>query len=204
MSVSTNPIRSILNKKFWIFDLDGTLTIPVHDFPGIRKELGVPDGMDILGHVSQQSERKQKQLLDILNSIEIKLADQAKPAKGTVELISILTQNQASLGVITRNTKENAKTSLEKIGILSSFEENCILGREDAPPKPDPTGIRYLLSNWDTKPTDAVMVGDYLFDLQAGKAAGTSTIHVDYFDNTDWKDLADIQVKSLMELTTLF
>ncbi|MBU2512032.1 HAD family hydrolase [bacterium] len=200
----TNLIRSILNKKFWIFDLDGTLTIPVHDFPGIRKQLGVPDGMDILDHVSQQTEKKKKELLETLNSIEVKLADQSKPAEGTMELISTLNKNKVALGVITRNTKENAKVSLEKIGILSSFKENCILGREDAPPKPDPTGIRHLLSIWGVKPIEAVMVGDYLFDLQAGKAAGTSTIHVDYFNNNDWKNLTDIQIKSLKELIMMF
>ena len=31
----------LLKRKNWIFDLDGTLTIAVHDFNAIRKELGI-------------------------------------------------------------------------------------------------------------------------------------------------------------------
>ena len=34
----------LLKRKHWIFDLDGTLTIAVHDFNAIRKELGIPEG----------------------------------------------------------------------------------------------------------------------------------------------------------------
>ena len=43
-----NPLK---NRHCWIFDLDGTLTLPVHDFAFIRPELAIPDGSDILGHL---------------------------------------------------------------------------------------------------------------------------------------------------------
>ena len=32
----------------WIFDLDGTLTIPDYDFPAIKRQLGLPPGRGIL------------------------------------------------------------------------------------------------------------------------------------------------------------
>ena len=35
----------------WIFDMDGTLTIPQHDFASIRQRLGIPVGEDILAHI---------------------------------------------------------------------------------------------------------------------------------------------------------
>jgi len=39
----------ILARRCWIFDLDGTLTVPVHDFPAIRSALGMAEGdSDIL------------------------------------------------------------------------------------------------------------------------------------------------------------
>ncbi len=194
----------ILSWKFWIFDLDGTLTVPVHDFDGIRQELEVPNGEDILGFVAKQTPSRQKELLDRLNKIEVKLADISKPSEGAVKLVSILAKKGVKLGIITRNTKANARISLDKIGILTYFEDKNILGREDAPPKPDPDGINKLLSDWKAEASEAVMVGDYLFDLKAGKNAGTATIHVDFRHNGDWKDLADIQVQSLSELTELF
>ena len=36
----------------WVFDLDGTLTVAQHDFPAIRRELGVPAEADILTFMS--------------------------------------------------------------------------------------------------------------------------------------------------------
>lgn len=73
-----------------------------------------------------------------------------------------------------------------------------------APAKPDPTGISHLLSIWDTTPDQAIMIGDYLFDLQAGKTAGTATIHVNQSTETNWANLTDIRVKTLSEIVDLF
>ena len=39
--------------QYWIFDLDGTLTIAVHDFDAIRDELGLPAGEPILEAMSK-------------------------------------------------------------------------------------------------------------------------------------------------------
>jgi len=44
------------------------------------------------------------------------------------------------------------------------------------------------------------MVGDYLFDLQVGRAAGTATIHVDGSGAFRWPELADLAVVDLGEL----
>ncbi|HIN00314.1 MAG TPA: HAD family hydrolase, partial [Deltaproteobacteria bacterium] len=38
---------TLLQRKYWIFDLDGTLTVAVHDFNAIRNELGIPAGQPI-------------------------------------------------------------------------------------------------------------------------------------------------------------
>ena len=49
---STGNTEAILARKHWVFDLDGTLTLPVHDFAVIRQALGVPQGIDILGYLA--------------------------------------------------------------------------------------------------------------------------------------------------------
>jgi hypothetical protein len=46
----------ILARKHWVFDLDGTLTVAIHDFAHIRNVLGVPHGVDILGHLGDLPE----------------------------------------------------------------------------------------------------------------------------------------------------
>ena len=39
---------ALLQRKYWIFELDGTLTVAVHDFNAIRKELGIPERQPIV------------------------------------------------------------------------------------------------------------------------------------------------------------
>ena len=74
------------------------------------------------------------------------------------------------------------------------------MGREAALPKPSPEGIRQLLKLWDAAPEDAVMVGDYVFDIMAGRAAGTATVYVDTSGEFQWADHADIRVRRLEHL----
>ncbi len=38
--------------RHWVFDMDGTLTIAVHDFLYIRRMLEIPTHADILGHLA--------------------------------------------------------------------------------------------------------------------------------------------------------
>jgi len=47
-----------------------------------------------------------------------------------------------------------------------------------------------------------VMVGDYLYDLQAGRSAGALTVHIDSAGLFRWPELADIMIESLEEITT--
>ena len=66
-----------------------------------------------------------------------------------------------------------------------------MLGRAEAPPKPDPAGIYHLQDVWQVEADSLVMVGDYLFDLQAGKSAGAMTIHVARPDGQRWPEHPD-------------
>jgi phosphoglycolate phosphatase-like HAD superfamily hydrolase len=66
-----------------------------------------------------------------------------------------------------------------------------IIGRDEALPKPDPDGLLRLAHGWDVDPGDLVMVGDYRFDLDCGRAAGARTVLVNVAENpwpesTDW------------------
>ena len=46
-------------------------------------------------------------------------------------------------------------------------------------------------------------MGDYLYDLQVGRAAEIATVHVDPSGCFAWPELADISVCSLNELTDM-
>jgi HAD superfamily hydrolase (TIGR01509 family) len=194
----------LTTRKYWIFDLDGTLTVPVHDFEFIRRELDIPVSADILGHLDTLSNAEAVRRYSRLQEIEWELACSAVPAQGAVEAIARLHRSDAKLGILTRNDKDIALKTLETIGMGSYFFESNVLGRHEAPPKPDPAGIHILLSGWKAEPSEAVMVGDYLFDLQAGRAAGTATVHVWRPDGKTWPQFTDISVTSLEDLSVHF
>lgn len=191
---------AILCRQYWVFDLDGTLTLPVHDFAVIRQRLSVPEGLDILGYLSSLPEHEARPLYEKLQEIEVGLLYRVEPAQGLLQLIRILHERNARFGILTRNTREIAIKTLERLGVLEYFTEESILGRECALPKPDPQGLFLLSEQWGAAPEDLVMMGDYVFDLQTGRNAGAATIHVDRTGSYSWPELTDIGVATLTEL----
>jgi HAD superfamily hydrolase (TIGR01509 family) len=200
MTNGATDIGVILARTHWVFDLDGTLTVPVHDFAAIRAALGVPDGADILGFLASLQAERARPLHDKLQEIEAGLARRTAAAAGAVPLIERLHRRGARLGVLTRNTRENALRTLATIGVGRFFPPASVLGREEALPKPDPDGIRKLAALWGAESQELVIVGDYLYDLQTGRAAGAATVHVDRARAFRWPELSDLQVGSLEEL----
>ncbi len=193
-------MKRILDGKFWVFDLDGTLTLPVHDFALIRASLMVPAAADILGHLASLPEAEAQPLHERLDAIERGLVAETGPAPGANELVELLCRRTCRLGILTRNTRQSALLTLRQIGLEHYFPWENILGRDEALPKPDPDGILKLADRWGSSPEELIMVGDYLYDLQAGQAAGAATIHVHGDLERRWPEWTDLCVGSLAEL----
>jgi HAD superfamily hydrolase (TIGR01509 family) len=194
-------MRALLERKCWVFDLDGTLTLAVHDFDAIRDELGLPPGRPILESLAHLSEAEQAPLRRRLADIERDIAARSTLAEGALELLEHLASEDARLGILTRNTRENALITLEAVGLLPYFDEAAVLGRDEAPPKPDPAGVRVHLERWATPGPAAVMVGDFEFDLRAGRAAGAATVYVDpsgAFPHRAWADVSVTRLDALL------
>ncbi|HWC88195.1 MAG TPA: HAD hydrolase-like protein, partial [Pirellulales bacterium] len=51
-----------------------------------------------------------------------------------------------------------------------------VWGREDGPVKPDPAAIAQICRTWQLPPERVAIIGDYRFDLEAGRAAGVHTV----------------------------
>jgi len=197
-------MNSLQARQNWIFDLDGTLTKPVHDFAYIRRELAIPDGSDILGHLAVLDPLESARRHARLSEIELGLARGAEAADGALPLVERLVSRGCRVGILTRNSREIALLTLQAIGACRHFSGGCVIGRDEAPPKPDPEGIFRLLADWGADADVTVMVGDYLFDLQAGRAAGVATLHVGRPDGLRWPECTDFAVNSLAELIPLF
>ena len=74
----------------WIFDLDGTLTKPTHDFDLIRERLAVPAGKLILEYSQSLPIEESKPLLNKLSKMEQSVIKNTQIAEGANSLIKFL------------------------------------------------------------------------------------------------------------------
>ena len=192
--------KNILAKKHWIFDMDGTLTIGVHDFDMMRSELGLAAGSDILGTVQAMPPEQAAPMWEKINALECYFASLAKPMPGAYELLEHLQKKGANLGILTRNVMPAAMQTLAICNLDVFFTPQDILDRASCEPKPHPAGIKLLLAQWGAKTSESVMVGDYLFDLEAGRAAAVATVHIDTSAQYPWPQMTDWGIDHLNQL----
>ncbi|WP_088920308.1 HAD family hydrolase [Granulosicoccus antarcticus] len=192
---------NLKTKKYWLFDMDGTLTQAMHDFDAMRSTLGLPAGMPILEALAAMDPEQAKVKHAALDAMELDMAADAIPQPGSHELLSLLQSQGATLGIVTRNGKQIANVTLAACGLDEFFSDADIISRDCCVAKPDPAGVQLLLSRWTADPADAVMVGDYLFDLQAGHSAGIDTVHMDVDSRFEWPQYTSVSVNSLQALT---
>lgn len=181
------------------FDLDGTLIEFNLPFDRIRKEIGIKKRFILESIMEMDGERK-KRALEVLKRYEIESAKEARPMYFASELLEALEREGILKGVVTRNSRESVKIVSERFG----FKFDFVITREDTEPKPSPKPIILALKMFDIKPRRALTVGDFLFDLMAGKKAGTKTALILTPKNKEmtreFYTYADYVFKSLKEL----
>lgn len=190
----------IRHRRYWIFDLDGTLTVSAHDFEHMRRELGLEPQAPILEALHAMPAEQSAPLWEKLNELEFHYAGKASLMDGADRLLQLLHQGDCRLAILTRNTMPVVEHTLRACAIDHFFPIEHILDRDSCAPKPSPDGINRLLRLWQADAVDSVMVGDFLYDLEAGRNAGVATIHLDTRGNVDWSDYTDLRVVNLGEI----
>ena len=91
------------------------------------------------------------------------------------ETISGLTRDGHPMAVVTSKTESLARRGLELVGILGHFQ--TIVGCDTCERhKPHPEPVLTALDRLGYEPHEAVFVGDSVHDVEAGNAAGVTTI----------------------------
>jgi phosphoglycolate phosphatase-like HAD superfamily hydrolase len=189
-----------------LFDLDGTLTRPgALDFPGIKRTLGCPQDSAILEFLAGVEPFERIRLEKILESIELEAAALAEPNDGAEACVSALRGISVPLGIITRNCRSSVELTFSRLGKISKDDFSVIICREDAPPKPDPAGVLLSARLMGINAAKLLLVGDFRFDVLAGKAAGALTALVTNDAPCPWKNdpSPDWVVKGLEDVVSL-
>lgn len=155
------------------FDLDGTLTRPRLDFARLRAEIGPLFGEGtLLEQIDRMPPAERGRALSILHCHEADAADHAELNEGVAELLAFVRGRGLRAGIVTRNAEVTVSRTLARLGL--DFE-HVVTRDSGLPLKPDPAQVLHLCERWRLPPSRVLMVGDFRYDTEAGRAAGTLT-----------------------------
>ena len=154
-----------------IFDMDGTLTEELLDFAAIRSDLGLSEKCPILEAIATLPTHLQPDAHAILHRHEMSAAESCRLHDGAADLLSALHHRGIFTALLTRNSRHCAHRILERHKLVLDH----IATRDDAPHKPHPDSILNIARKFAVPASQTLMIGDYLYDLQAAHAAGVDS-----------------------------
>jgi HAD superfamily hydrolase (TIGR01509 family) len=190
----------ILLPKAVLFDMDGTLTKPMLNFPRIKAEMGI-GGRPILEALADMDDAARSAAETVLLRHEQEAAAGSELNEGCRELLDWLRGRNVRTALITRNSRISVTTVLER----HALKIDVLVSREDAPPKPDPAPLKLACRRLGVAESDARMVGDGQYDVEAGLAAGIRTVWVSHgrfrpFEAQPWRVVTGLcDVRDLLE-----
>lgn len=182
-----------------IFDLDGTLTRPILDFDLIRRDIGLQPGPVLEGIAALPDERKPAAHA-ILERHERWAAEHAELHDGAADVLAALRARGLPVAILTRNARRWVDVVLDRFDLVV----DAVHTRDDGVVKPAADGVLKLCTALRVDPAESWMVGDYLFDLQCGRAAGAATVlMIGDAPRPSYADQADHVIRRLAELLPL-
>jgi phosphoglycolate phosphatase len=105
--------------------------------------------------------------------------DSAQPYAGAAEALRTLHDARLRIAVVTNKQHRFAAALLARLG-LSSWVDVVIGGDTCARRKPDPQPLLFACESLHVRPSESLMVGDSVNDVQAARAAGIPIVCVTY------------------------
>jgi len=190
--------RKDRSMKAMIFDFDGTLAVLTIDFGLMRrrvlewmKSFGIGEDrihekylLEIIDEVyplllrekdQKEAENFYRGAHRILKEVELEAAKGGNLIPGSKEILTFLKQKGIKVGIVTRNCGDAVRTVFSEIDVYC----DVFLSRDGIKRvKPHPDHLTSVLSALGVSGSDAVMVGDHVLDIRAGKEVGMGTIGV--------------------------
>lgn len=181
--------------KAVIFDLDGTITEPTLDFDTIRREIGIVDmSMPLLEAMTCMSENERISAEEIILKHESQAANNSTLNDGAAETLEAVSARGLKIGILTRNIAKNA----EIVALKHGLKFDLVVDRFTGPVKPDPFGVLHICRHFGIIPAQAIVVGDYLFDILSAKAAGSVAVLLkNNKDSDEFAKYADYAIDNL-------
>ncbi len=180
--------------KLVIFDLDETIVENAIPFSEMRERILRRIGSEEKPrHLYEFLKAKGERYLQLLEKEEIRRAKKAKVVKSLPQILEYLDKNGIRKAVLTRNSK---RATMIALGDYARYFDAIITRDDGFEPKPSDEAIRYLLEKFGVNSGECVVVGDYEYDIIAGKKAGCITVGIKL-------DEGDYRIENLEELLTL-
>ncbi len=187
-----------LSVKAVIFDLDGTLIYFNIDWRGLLEDLGM-ERCDILARIADMPEPGRSRAMEILDRYENAGVEDSRPVDGADDLFEFLARESIPAAVVTRASRKRALAVIEKHG----FPLTIVLGRDEAPPKPAPDSIHEAARLMGCSAAECLVVGDFVYDIQAGNSAGARTVLLRRDYPVQFENNADFTVDGLEDIIGL-
>ena len=181
-----------------IFDLDGTITKTDVRFAPFRERIGCGDG-DVLDYISRADEHEREKFYRIIGEYERKIQENCSLNDGFMEVMNFLNKKGIKTGIVTRSSREHAEIVVKKLGIPIKH----VVAREDVEPKPSGEPLIMLSKKLAVPVEKMLFVGDFLWDMLAGKNAGVKTVLLLNEHSKKFVHLADYTIEKLNEIIGL-
>jgi len=217
-----SPVTKNMNAKLIIFDLDGTLIDSLADLTDatnhmlgmfgrpvlIEEQVRLLVGQGARNLVTRampdaSADEVERGLAAFLAYNEVHIADRTLPYPGVVATLARLRDGGCPMAVVSNKNVALCREILAILGIQDFFA--AVLGADSLPTrKPSPEPVLKLVHDFGIAAADAVMVGDSINDIAAGRGAGVVTVGCTwgYGDITELAE-ADHRIDSFAELIAL-
>jgi len=175
-----------------IFDLDGVLVKSDLNFREISRQIFGEERFPLLENILRIKDSSHRKIACAI----LEEAVTCILNKGIPQLFELLNRYGIKKGLVTRNNRKSVHMVIKRFGL----EFDVVLTREDAPPKPAKDPVILACKRMNLSPDKVILLGDYEFDMVAGKRAGIFTVLLKSCIQPS-SPYADLTVESIPQFT---